>query len=140
MHWVSLRQTLVCTPRLLRLLHPILLRQPVNIVFEFVTARDSGRLPANACEADVPAGFWRRVYNIGGGQACLAGHPEYLDGVLGALGLGPLAKLPERRRSVLENSQCQWLLDSDTLESHLRFQRDDMGEYLTRLASAAPDT
>lgn len=137
-HWVSLRQTFICIPRLLSLLHPILFHQPANTLFEFVTARDSGRLMANACEADVPEKFWRHVYNIGGGETCRVGYVEYLDRIFGALGLGTLSSLTERNWFALKNFHCQWYLDSDVLEEFLHFRRDGFDEYVAHVKASAP--
>ncbi|MDO5744436.1 MAG: NAD(P)-dependent oxidoreductase [Micrococcaceae bacterium] len=137
-HWVSLRQTFICIPRLLSLLHPILFHQPVNTAFEFVTARDSGLMMANACESWVDEGFWRRVYNIGGGDDCRVGYIEYLDRVFNSFGLGATAELFERSWFALRNFHCQWYLDSDVLEGHLHFQRDGFNDYLAQVAAEAP--
>ncbi|WP_232819091.1 NAD(P)-dependent oxidoreductase [Homoserinimonas sp. OAct 916] len=137
-HWVSLRQTFICIPRLLSLMHPILFHQPLATRFEFVTARDSGRLMANACESDVPAEFWRRVYNIGGGEKSRVGYVEYLDRIFRAFGLGTLAQLTERRWFALKNFHCQWFLDSDILEGYLHFRRDGLDEYVAQAAASAP--
>lgn len=137
-HWASVRQTFICIPNLLILLHPILFHQPVNTVFEFVTARDSGRLMANACEDDVPDDFWRRVYNIGGGESCRVGYVEYLDRIFGVLGIGRLSQLTERHWFALKNFHCQWYLDSDVLEGYLHFRRDGLEEYVAHVAASAP--
>ncbi len=137
-YWVSLRQTFICIPQLLSLLHPILFHQPVNTLFEFVTARDSGRLMANACEVDVPEEFWRRVYNIGGGETCRIGYVDYLDRVFGALGLGSTSALTERNWFAVKNFHCQWYFDSDELEKYLRFRRDGMDEYVAQVKASAP--
>lgn len=123
---------------MLSLLHPILFHQPVDTVFEFVTARDSGLMMANACEANVGPDFWRRVYNIGGGEKCRVGYIEYLDRVFATLGLGTSAKLFERSWFALKNFHCQWYLDSDELEGHLHFQRDGFDDYLAHVAAEAP--
>lgn len=137
-HWVSLRQTFICIPRLLSLLHPILFHQPVNTLFEFVTARDAGRLMANAAEDDVPEEFWRRVYNIGGGETCRVGYVEYFDRIFSALHLGRLSRLTERNWFALTNFHCQWYLDSDVLEGYLRFRRDGFEEYVAQVVASAP--
>lgn len=137
-HWVNLRQTFICIPKLLSLMHPILFHQPLNTVFEFITARDSGLLMANACEDDVPDDFWRRVYNIGGGETARVGYVEYLDRIFGTFGLGKVSQLTERRWFALKNFHCQWYLDSDILENYLHFQRDGLDEYAAQVAKAAP--
>ncbi len=137
-HWVSLRQTFICIPHLLSLLHPILFHQPVNTLFEFVTARDSGRLMANAAEDEVPDEFWRRVYNIGGGETCRVGYVEYLDRIFGVLHLGRLSQLTRRNWFALKNFHCQWFLDSDVLERYLHFRRDSLDDYVAQVAASAP--
>lgn len=137
-HWVSLRQTFICIPKLLSLLHPILFHQPIDTRFEFVTARDAGRLMANACEDDIPENFWRRVYNIGGGETCRVSYADYLDRVFRVLGIGTLAQLTERRWFALKNFHCQWYLDSDELEGYLHFRHDGLEEYLALVAASAP--
>lgn len=137
-HWVSLRQTFICIPKLLSLMHPILFHQPLSTRFEFITARDAGRLMANACEDDIPEDFWRRVYNIGGGESCRVGYVEYLDRIFGTLGLGKLSQLTERQWFALKNFHCQWYLDSDVLENYLHFRRDGFDEYVAHMAKSAP--
>ncbi|MBX3090771.1 MAG: NAD(P)-dependent oxidoreductase [Cryobacterium sp.] len=137
-HWVSLRQTFICIPDLLSLLHPIFFHQPLNTQFEFVTAADSGRLMANACEESVPESFWRRVYNIGGGQACRVDYLSYMDRIFGVLHLGSVRQLTRRNWFALRNFHCQWYLDSDELEEVLHFRRDGMDEYAAQVAASAP--
>lgn len=67
-YWVSLRQTGILYPTISDSLDPIMFHVPVQGVFEWATVEDSGRLMANACEDNIPEEFWRRVYNIGGGE------------------------------------------------------------------------
>lgn len=136
--WVSLRQTFICIPRLLSLMDPIMFHQPLTTRFEFVTARDSGRLMANACEEKLPNDFWRRAYNIGGGENCRVGYVEYLNRIFGTLGLGTLRQLTERRWFALKNFHCQWYLDSDVLEGYLHFRRDGMDQYAAQVRASAP--
>jgi len=78
-YWVSLRQTGVLYPDILNNLDPIMFHEPVDGVFEWVTARDSGRLLANICEEDVPEEFWRRVHNIGGGEKYRTTNYEFMQ-------------------------------------------------------------
>ncbi|MGB3413569.1 MAG: 3-beta hydroxysteroid dehydrogenase, partial [Microbacteriaceae bacterium] len=98
----------------------------------------SGRLLANACEADVPAEFWRQVYNIGGGETCRINYVDYLDRVFKVLGLGSVSKLTERNWFALKNFHCQWFLDSDVLEEYLHFRQDGIDEYIAHMAASAP--
>ena len=137
-YWACLRQTFICIPKLLSLLHPIMYHQPVNTVFEFVTDRDSGRLMANAAEDDVADDFWRRVYNIGGGETCRVGYVDYLDRIFGTLGIGRLNQLTQRNWFALQNFHLQYYLDSDVLERYLHFRRDSLDDYVAHVAASAP--
>jgi nucleoside-diphosphate-sugar epimerase len=137
-HWVSLRQTFICIPEPFSLLHPIMFHQPLNTQFEFITARDAGLMMANACGPEVPKDFWRRVYNIGGGEACRVNYVEYLNRIFGALGLGTIQQLAKRNWFALQNFHCQWYLDSDELEKYLHFQRDGLEEYVAQVLEASP--
>lgn len=137
-HWACVRQTFICIPKLLSLMHPIMYHQPVNTVFEFVTDRDSGRLMANAAEDDVPDDFWRRVYNIGGGETCRVGYVDYLDRIFGTLGIGRLHQLTQRNWFALKNFHLQYYLDSDVLEGYLHFRRDSLDDYVAHMAASAP--
>ena len=67
-HWVSLRQSGILYPDILKNIDPIMFHVPINGVLEWATVEDSGRLLANICEPDVPEDFWRQFYNIGSGK------------------------------------------------------------------------
>jgi nucleoside-diphosphate-sugar epimerase len=133
-YWVSLRQTFIALPDLISLLDPIMYHQPLGTHFEFVTAADSGRLLANACEDDVPEEFWRRIYNVGGGEACRVIFEEYADAVFRGLGLGAPSELFDRKWFVLKNFHCHWFEDSDVLEGYLRFRRDTLESHLREIS------
>jgi nucleoside-diphosphate-sugar epimerase len=137
-HWVSLRQTFIALPNLLSLLDPIMYHQPFDTRVEFVTAADSGRLLANVCEADVPEGFWRRVYNVGGGPACRVIFDDYAEVVFRGLGLGSPRALFERNWFALQNFLCHWFEDSDVLEGHLRFRRETLEDHLRQVSERSP--
>ena len=59
-YWVSLRQMAMLHGNRSQAarMDPIMFHVPLRGVFEWVTAKDSGRLLANVCEADVPDHFW----------------------------------------------------------------------------------
>lgn len=79
-YWVSLRQTGVLYFDLMKNTNdPIMFHEPLNGVFEWVTARDSGRMLANACEDSVPEDFWCRIYNIGGGEKYRSMNWEFMQ-------------------------------------------------------------
>ncbi|MDD6276397.1 MAG: NAD(P)-dependent oxidoreductase, partial [Clostridia bacterium] len=62
-HWVSLRQSGILYPAILKNMDPIMFHVPINGVLEWATIEDSGRLLAKVCEDSVPEDFWRKFYN-----------------------------------------------------------------------------
>lgn len=64
--WVSIRQTGMLPT--VRAQHPIMFHQNLHNVLEWVTADESGMLMANICEDWIPDHFWRKAYNVGGGE------------------------------------------------------------------------
>ena len=57
-HWVSLRQSGILYPAILKNMEPIMYHVPINGVLEWATDEDSGRLLANVCGDDIPEEFW----------------------------------------------------------------------------------
>ncbi len=64
-HWVSLRQSGILYPDILKNMEPIMYHVVINGVLEWATVEDSGRLLVNVCGDDVPEVFWRRFNNMG---------------------------------------------------------------------------
>ena len=137
-YWVSLRQTFIAIPDVASLMDPIMFHQPLDTCIEFCTAADSGRLLANACEDAVPEEFWRRFYNIGGGERCRLDYIELLQRSFAVLGLGKLERLAERNWFATRNFHCQWFEDSEVLEDYLRFRSQGVEEYLQEVKAALP--
>jgi hypothetical protein len=112
-YWVSLRQTFIAIADLTSLMDPIMFHQPLDTCIEFCTMDDSGRLLANACEDSVPEEFWRRFYNIGGGERCRLNYIELQQRSFDVLGMGKLEDLTERNWFATRNFHCHWFEDSD---------------------------
>ena len=53
-YWVSLRQSGILYPDLMKKMDPIMFHVPMNGVLEWATVEDSGRLLANVCGEDIP--------------------------------------------------------------------------------------
>jgi len=141
-YWVSLRQTGIVHGNRFNtgaLLDPIMFHVPLNGVFEWVTARDSGRLLANVCEDGIPDHFWRRIYNIGGGEKCRITNYELLVIAFRAfgLGVGHLQALLDPKWFVLRNFHGHWYEDSDVLESYLHFRGDTADDFAGCLRTRA---
>lgn len=77
-HWVSVRQSGMAHFDMWRMFDPIMFHNPVNGVFEWSAANDSGRLMAALCADDVPESLWRGFYNIGGGASSRITNHEFL--------------------------------------------------------------
>ena len=136
-YWVSLRQTGVLYSGMLNNLDPIMFHEPINGVFEWVTARDSGRLLANVCEEDVPEEFWRRIYNIGGGEKYRTTNYEFMEKSFSALGMD-VKKVTNLNWFATRNFHGQWYEDSDILEGYLNFRRGSADEFIAELKENAP--
>ncbi len=132
-YWVSLRQTGILYHGMNKTLDPIMYHVPVKGVFEWVTATDSGRLLANACEETVPEDFWQRVYNIGGGEPYRTYNYEFLDRASRASGMNDFRKLFDLNWFATQNFHGQWYEDSDVLESYLPFRTGSVDTYLDEL-------
>ncbi|ULT58739.1 NAD(P)-dependent oxidoreductase [Neobacillus drentensis] len=137
-YWVSLRQTGVLYSGLLNHLDPIMFHEPVNGVFEWATARDSGRLLANACEDDIPDDFWRRIYNIGGGEKYRTTNYEFMQKSFQALGMNDFRKVFDLNWFATRNFHGQWYEDSDVLEEYLHFRSGSVDQFINELKANAP--
>lgn len=121
-YWVSLRQSGILYPDLMKKMDPIMFHVPMNGVLEWATVEDSGRLLANVCGDDIPEEFWRRFYNIGSGEEYRVTNFEFEEMILGALGLGSPRKLFNPNWFTTRNFHGQWYLDADVLEDYCHFR------------------
>ncbi len=138
-HWVSLRQSGILYPAIIKNIDPIMFHVPLNGVLEWATVEDSGRLLANICDESVPEEFWRRFYNIGSGDEYRITNYEFECLLLGALGVGKVEKLFDRNWFITRNFHGQWYLDSDVLDDYLHFRANvPVKEYFAGLKAQAP--
>lgn len=121
-YWVSLRQSGILYPDLMKKMDPIMFHVPMNGVLEWATVEDSGRLLANVCGEDIPEEFWRRFYNIGSGEEYRLTNFEFEEMILGTLGLGSPKKLFSPNWFTTRNFHGQWYLDADVLEDYCHFR------------------
>ncbi len=137
-YWVSLRQTAVLYPDIVKKLDPIIFHQPLNGVFEWVTAKDSGRLLTNICRDDIPEDFWCKVYNIGGGVNFRTTVSEFLEMSFSALGIGDFRKVTDHNWFATRNFHGQWFEDSDDLENILHFRSGTIKDFFENLSRNIP--
>lgn len=123
-HWVSLRQSGMAHYDIWRMFDPIMFHNPINGVFEWSTANDSGRLMAAVCDHAVPDRFWRGFYNIGGGAASRVVNHEFMA-----------VSMPQYRRVLrphwfaTRNFHGQWYADSDRLEALVPFREQSLAAF-----------
>lgn len=129
-YWVSLRQTGILYPSMAEALDPIMYHVPMEGVFEWATVQDSGRMMANACEENVPDEFWRRIYNIGGGEKYRTFNYEFLIQSGKASGIVDITKMFELNWFATQNFHGQWYEDSDELEKYLKFRTGSIQNHL----------
>jgi len=129
--WVSLRQTGMLPINKAGLRDPIVFHQNLNNVLEWVTSEESGKLMANVCEEWIPDCFWRKCYNIGGGEKWRFTNFQLMSKTLEALG-GDIKNCFDPRDFALFNFHGQWYTDSDKLNDILHFQFFDPDEYFQK--------
>lgn len=138
-NWVSLRQSGILYPGILKVVNPTAFHVPVGGVLEWATIEDSGRLLAQVCEDWVPDEFWNRAYNISSGEQYRMTNYEFETRLLNALGLPGPEKVFEPHWFALKNFHGMWYTDADKLEEYLHFRADvPVDEYFATMKSKLP--
>ncbi|MBQ7549307.1 MAG: NAD(P)-dependent oxidoreductase [Clostridia bacterium] len=138
-HWVSLRQSGILYPGILKNIDPIMFHVPINGVLEWATIEDSGLLLANVCEDDVPEDFWRKFYNIGSGSEYRITNYEFEEYLLNAIGIGSPKKLFNPNWFILKNFHGQYYTDSDKLDEILHFRHNvPIKQYFDNMSRTVP--
>ena len=131
--WVVLRQTGILYDNILmnNIRDGLMFHTPWNVPIEWVTARDSGILLANTLRQDQAgeaAGFWKRVYNIGGGEKARQTGYETFDDGFRLIG-GSVKHFFEPNWNLPRNFHCFWFSDSDELEEHFHFRTQGCADF-----------
>ncbi|MCP3735910.1 NAD(P)-dependent oxidoreductase [Sphingomonas sp. RP10(2022)] len=132
-HWVSLRQSGMAHHEMWRMFDPIMFHNPLNGVFEWSTANDSGRLMAAVCDDGVPAAFWRGFYNIGGGATSRVVNHEFM-----AASMANYREVLRPHWFATRNFHGQWYSDSDRLEALVPFREQSIHEHLADAPTHIP--
>ena len=136
--WVSLRQSGILYPAILKNYDPIMFHVPVRGVLEWATVEDSGRLLERVCRPDVPENFWNRFYNIGSGPAYRISNYDCECLLLEAIGCPRPEKIFRSKWFTTRNFHGMWYLDSDRLEEILHFRENlPVKDYFDRMARSA---
>lgn len=140
-HWAVLRMTFIMPTTfkaLLRLRDPIMFHMPINAFMENISSADAGYGMANTLDIPDGSGFWRQVYNMGGGPGMRISAGEYQNLAVQLLGLSGIDAVSERRWFALRNFHMQFYLDSWKTNAYLHYWRDNMQSYVGKLRSSMP--
>lgn len=137
-HWVSLRQSGMAHTGIWKIFDPIIFHNPINGVFEWSTAHDSGRLMAGVCEDGVPDAFWRNFYNIGGGAASRVVNHEFARTSSAAISGSDFRRSMAPHWSATRNFHGQWFADSDRLEEMVPFREQSLPDFFEALPRSVP--
>ena len=138
-HWVSLRQSGILYPAILKNFDPIMFHVPIRGVLEWATVEDSGRLLERVCRDTVPASFWNRFYNISSGPQYRMTNYEFETRVLKAVHCPRPEKIFNSNWFVLKNFHGQYYLDADLLEEYLHFRANiPLDRYFQQMSDELP--
>jgi len=129
--WAVLRQTGVLHANLLQdnISDGLLFHTPYNVPIEWVTAHDSGVLLKNLLHQDyngtLDPDFWKKVYNIGGGEENrVTGYETFQEG-FGIIGV-TTESFMKPNWNATRNFHCMWYLDSYVLNDYFNFQSESI--------------
>ncbi len=135
--WVSLRQSGILYPAILKNYDPIMFHVPIRGVLEWATVEDSGRLLERVCRDEVPDEFWNRYYNIGSGEEYRISNYEFECLLLDAIGCPRPEKIFEARWFTTRNFHGMWYLDGDVLDKYLHFRANiPVKKYFDQMAKS----
>lgn len=131
--WAVLRQTGMLYEKLLmsNISDGLMFHTPFNVPIEWVTDRDSGVLIKNILKDDHEQdarGFWKNVYNIGGGAAYRTTGYDTFDMGFAMIG-GGTERFMRPNWHATRNFHCMWFEDSDLLERRYSYQTHSMMDF-----------
>ncbi len=135
--WVSLRQSGILYPAILKNYDPIMFHVPIRGVLEWATVEDSGRLLEGVCRDEVPATFWKNYYNIGSGEQYRLSNYEFECLLLDAIGCPKPELIFDAKWFTTRNFHGMWYLDSDKLNELVPFRANiPVKEYFAQMAKS----
>ncbi|MBQ3579637.1 MAG: NAD(P)-dependent oxidoreductase [Bacteroidales bacterium] len=138
-HWVSLRQSGILYPAILKNFDPIMFHVPIRGVLEWATVEDSGRLLERVCRDNVPDSFWNSFYNISSGPQYRMTNYDFETRVLKAVHCPRPEKIFNANWFVLKNFHGHYYLDADKLEEILHFRANiPLDDYFKQLGAGLP--
>lgn len=135
--WVSLRQSGILYPAILKNYDPIMFHVPIRGVLEWATVEDSGRLLERVCRPEVPDDFWNRYYNIGSGADYRISNYEFECLLLDAIGCPRPEQIFSTKWFTTRNFHGMWYYDGDVLENYLHFRANiPIKDYFRQMANS----
>lgn len=135
--WVSLRQSGILYPAILKNYDPIMFHVPIRGVLEWATVEDSGRLLERVCRDEVPNEFWNRYYNIGSGEQYRISNYEFECLLLKSIGCPKPEKIFNAKWFTTRNFHGMWYIDGDVLENYLHFRANvPIEDYFRQMAKS----
>ena len=135
--WVSLRQSGILYPAILKNYDPIMFHIPIRGVLEWATVEDSGRLLEGVCRDEVPESFWKNYYNIGSGEEYRLSNYEFECLLLDAIGCPRPELIFNTQWFTTRNCNGMWYLDSDKLNELVPFRANiPVKEYFAQMAKS----
>ena len=135
--WVSLRQSGILYPAILKNYDPIMFHVPIRGVLEWATVEDSGRLLERVCRPEVPEEFWKNYYNIGSGKEYRLSNYEFECLLLESIGCPKPQKIFNANWFTTRNFHGMWYIDGDKLENYLHFRANvPIKDYFKQLSNA----
>lgn len=141
-NWAILRQTAMLHSRMLtdNISDGLMFHTCFNAPLEWVTAEDSGRLIARIVERDSKGevdGFWKRVFNIGGGASNRKTGFETFDEGFKIIG-GSAESFLEPKWNGIRNFHGMWFADSDELNDMFDYQKSTVADYWQGILKSHP--
>ncbi|MDD3809232.1 MAG: NAD(P)-dependent oxidoreductase [Erysipelotrichaceae bacterium] len=129
--WVVLRMSGILGAKMAQIQEPIIFHNPLNNVLEYVTLPDVGQMIANlvfkSASRTLDEGFYRHIYNVGGGATCQIATWQLYEKIYGdILGFRDLDKIIEPQLYATRNFHGHFYLDSARLDRFLDFQHHGM--------------
>lgn len=135
--WVSLRQSGILYPAILKNYDPIMFHVPIRGVLEWATVEDSGRLIERICRPEVPAEFWNRYYNIGSGDEYRISNYKFECLLLKAIGCPPPTRIFNANWFTTRNFHGMWYYDGDVLENFIHFRANEpIEDYFKKMSKS----
>lgn len=137
--WAVLRQTAMLHYNIFKdnIKDGLMFHTPVDSPFEWATVKDSGRLLLNLLKTysdkTLPEKFWKKVYNIGGGESCRCYGYQTYDAGFKIIG-GGFKDFFKPYYNATRNFHGMFYTDSDELENYFRFRSQSCGDFWKEMA------